>query len=49
MNFFFNYLEYRGPNKYLREYIARYIKDIIVFLREIKSKNNKIKKEKDIL
>jgi len=49
MNFFLNYLERRGPNKYLREYIARYIKDIITFLREIKFKSSDVKKRKNIL
>jgi len=49
MNFLFNYLERRGPNKRLRERVIRYIKDIITFLRETKSKNNDIKKRKNIL
>ncbi len=49
MNFLFNYLERRGPNKYFRERVIRYIKDIVVFLREIKSKSGDIKRGKDIL
>jgi len=49
MNFLFNYLKRRGFNKYLREYIIKYIKDIVAFFREIKFKNNNIKRGKDIL
>jgi len=49
MNFLLNRLERRGPNKSLREYIVKYIKDMVAFLREIKSKNNDIKKRKNIL
>ncbi len=49
MNFLLNRLKRRGPDKYLREYIIKYIKNIVAFFREIKSKNNDIKKKKDIL
>jgi len=49
MNFLLNRLERRGLNKYLRERIARYIKDIVAFLRETKPKSSNIKRGKDIL
>jgi len=49
MNFLFNRLERRGLNKYLRERITRYIKDIIIFLRETKLKSSDVEKEKNIL
>ncbi len=49
MSFLLNRLERRGPNKYLRERVVRYIKDIVVFFREIKSKSGDIKRGKDIL
>ncbi len=49
MNFLLNYLKRRGPNKYFREYIIKYIKDIVAFLREIKSKSSDVKRGKDIL
>jgi len=49
MNFLLNRLERRGPDKRLRERVARYTKDIVAFLREIKPKNNDVKRGKDIL
>jgi len=49
MNFLFNRLKRRGLNKYLRERVVRYTKDIITFLRETKFKNSDIKRGKNIL
>ncbi len=49
MNFLLNRLERRGPNKYLRERVVKYTKDIVAFFREIKLKSGDIKRGKDIL
>jgi len=49
MNFLLNRLKRRGPNKYLRKRVVRYIKDIIIFLREIKFKSGDVKRGKNIL
>ncbi len=49
MNFLLNYLKRRGLNKYLRERIVKYTKNIVAFLLKIKPKSSDVKRGKNIL